>query len=85
MSACAEQRSETQPRGHGAALNAATGHRFDTLGAITMVLDCEDGLSMQSGFQVAPKNASLKNTTISVGELTDQGNEVASTATGGRS
>ncbi len=85
MSVCAEQRSETQPKGHGTALRTATGHRFDTLGATTMVLDCEDGLSMQSRFQVAPKNSGLKNTIISVGEMTDRAMWFCSAATAARS
>ena len=62
---------------------SATGHRFNTLGATAMVLDCTDGLSVQSRFQVAPKNAGLKNSIISVGEVTDKGNEVVFRNNGG--
>ncbi len=41
-----------------------------------MVLDCIGGPSVQSGFQVAPKNCGLKNTTISVGDVTDKGKRI---------
>ncbi len=83
MSVCAEQRGLTQPKGRGTALVSATRHRFNTLGAAAMVLDCVGGPSVQSMFQVAPKNSGLQNTIISVGEVTDKGNVVVFRSTGG--
>ena len=40
-------------------------------------------MSVQSEFQVAPRNSGLKTTIISVGELTDQGSEVELHSDGG--
>ena len=83
MSVCAEQCGVTQPKGRAIVLISASRHRFNTSGATAMVLDCTDGLSVQSKFQVAPKNAGLKNSIISVGEVTDKGNEVVFRNSGG--
>ena len=71
------------PRGRTTALISATGHRFDTLGATSVTLDCADGAIVQSRLRVAPASAEIKKSIMSAGEVADSDNVVVFHKTGG--
>ena len=56
----------------GLELRSATGHQFTPTGNTTICLRTRDGVNVAGEFQIAPKNAGLQRSNISVGQSVRQ-------------